>query len=103
MSRESGGVTPLPPTGQPRVSKESGIAAGGGGRGLEVNAVLTSMLQSENIWNLRHLCIFNRVDVPVLVPAWPPLNNCFLHDATFDYPKSVCNTVNTVNKMNNFA
>lgn len=80
VSRESGGVTPLPPAGQPRVSGESGIAEGGGKRGLEVSASLTSMLPRENIWNLRHLCIVNRMDVPALAPAWPPpTTGYFLH------------------------
>ena len=69
VSTESGGVTPLPPAGQPRVSRESEIAEGSGKRGLEVRAVLTSVLRRENIWNLRHLCIVNRMDVPALAPA----------------------------------
>lgn len=75
VSRENEGVTLLPPAGQPQVSGESGIAEEGGKRGLEVSAVLTSMLWRENIWNLRHLCIVKRMDVPAVAPAWPPPHN----------------------------
>lgn len=52
VSRESRGVTPLPPAGQPRVSRESGIAEGGGKRRSwsqrsDVNAAERKYLESE--------------------------------------------------------
>lgn len=91
VSRESGGVTPLPPAGQPRVSGERGIAEEGGKKGLEVSTVLTSMLQRENIWNLRHLCIVKRMDVPALAPAWPPPHNRIFSSCYYlDCPESLC-------------